>query len=218
MKVNFKIFGNLELNAYICAVITDKTEVISDVTNLNYITIMQNFKINGKLGEFEISLPENLSEISNEYLKECTNFIHPAPNYALVGIVYKDSLNLVLTSAKKNQPANVAVIPVFIKAGETDSEFIKSLKIGDKVVIAASDLSIGNHINSPYNKITPNNIINLCDGDRNITKEAMLSNSVVCFLDFKLVPVSAIHSYLETTPNKFINPFIRKVTSNVGEA
>ena len=51
---------------------------------------MKNFKVNGALGEFELSLPESLEEIPVEYFKECTDFVHPAPNYALVAIVYKD--------------------------------------------------------------------------------------------------------------------------------
>ena len=48
--------------------------------------------------------------------------------------------------------SDVAIIPVFVKMGETDSEFAKTLNMGDRIVIAGSDLSLGHHINSPYNK------------------------------------------------------------------
>lgn len=179
---------------------------------------MNTIKVNGNLGEFELNLPENLDEISNEYLKQCTDFVHPAPDYALVGVVYKDALSLVLTAAKKNKPANVQVIPIFIKAGKTNYEFINSLTLGDKVVVSASDLSIGHHINSPYNKITPQNIINVCEGDREIYKDALTFNKPICFLEFKLVPISAIHANLDKTANSFVNPFIHKVNTNMGEA
>lgn len=179
---------------------------------------MKTFNVNGKLGEFEINLPESLSEISNDYLKSCTDFIHPAPNYAVVAIVYKDSLSLVLTSAKKKQPTNVSIIPVFVKAGETESQFINNLKMGDKVVVSGSDLSIGHHINSPYNKITPNNIINIVDGDKEIYSKAIAMTTPVCFVEFKLVPVSAIHANLDKTANSFINPFVKKATDNVAQA
>lgn len=179
---------------------------------------MKTFKVNGNLGEFELNLPESISEISNDYLMNCTDFIHPAPDYAVVAVVYKDSLSLVLTAAKKNKPANIAVIPVFIKAGETSSEFINNLSIGNKVVIAASDLSIGHHINSPYNKITPQNVIDVCDGDKEIYKDAILMQKPVCFIEFKLVPVSAIHANLDNTATSFINPFVHKVTTNIAEA
>lgn len=179
---------------------------------------MKNFKVNGNLGEFELNLPESLEEITNEYLQNCTEFIHPAPDYALVGVIYKDSLSLILTSAKKGKPANVAVIPIFIKAGKTDSEFANNLKLGEKIVVAASDLSIGHHIKSPYNKITPQNIIDVCEGDKEIYKDALGMHRPVCFVEFKLVPISAIHAQLDKTANSFINPFIHKVLTNSGEA
>jgi hypothetical protein len=172
---------------------------------------MKTFKIDGKLGKFEITLPEELSEISNEYLAECTKFVHPAKDYALVGVVSKENLNVILTAARKNQSVNVPIIPIFIKAGDTDCELVKNLKIGTRVVVAGSDLSIGNHINSPYNHITTTNIVRICEGDRNITRETLVLNRPVCFLEFKLVPVSAIHAVLDVTPNKYEDPFIKPI-------
>lgn len=179
---------------------------------------MKTFDVKGNLGEFTINLPESLEEITPEYLTKCTEFVHPAPNYALVAVVYKDSLSLVLTSAKKNKPANVSVVPVFIKAGECEDGFIKSLELGNRVVVAASDLSLGHHINSPYNKITPANIINLCDGDKEIYSKAILMQSPVCFVEFKLVPINVIHASLDVTKNSFINPFIIKADSSTPQA
>ena len=82
---------------------------------------MKTFKVNGKAGSYVINLPQSLKEIGTEYLSDCTKFINPAPNYAVVAIVYKDSLSLVLTAAKKKTPVNAAVIPVFVKAGDSDS-------------------------------------------------------------------------------------------------
>lgn len=179
---------------------------------------MKNLKINGNHGRFTINLPESLREISVDYLKECTDFVQCAPNYALVGIVYKDSLALVLSSAKKNKPAQIAIVPVFIKCGETDSDFIKSFNTGDRCVIAASDLSIGHHIKSPYNKITPDNIVTICEGDKNIYSESIIMQTPVCFLEFKLVPINAIHAKLDDTKNAFVNPFVSKDTIIAGEA
>ncbi len=172
---------------------------------------MKSFTVNGNVGSYFITLPQSLEEVGTEYLSDCTNFINPAPNYAVVAVVYKDSLSLVLTTFKKKTPTNMAVIPVFIKSGVTDSEFINSLNLGDRVVIAGSDLSIGHHINSPYNKITPTTICSICDGDKDIYKKAMSMQELVCFVEFKLVPISAIHAKLDTTPNEYVNPFIDKV-------
>lgn len=171
---------------------------------------MKTFDVKSNLGEFTINLPESLEEITSDYLINCTEFVHPAPNYALVAVVYKDSLSLILTSSKKNKPANVSVIPVFIKAGECEDKFINGLEVGNKIVVAASDLSLGHHINSPYNKITPTNIVNLCDGDKEIYSKAILMQTPVCFVEFKLVPINTIHACLDNTKNSFINPFIVK--------
>ena len=169
---------------------------------------MKTFKVNGKAGSYVINLPQSIKEIGTEYLSDCTKFINPAPNYAVVAIVYKDLLSLVLTASKKKTPVNAAVIPVFVKAGDSDSEFIKSINLGDRVVVAASDLSIGHHIGSPYNKITPSIIASICDGDKDIYREAMTMQELVCFVEFKLVPISAIHAKLDDTPKRYINPFI----------
>ena len=179
---------------------------------------MKNFLVNGNLGRFNINLPESLEEISLEYLNSCTTFVHPAPNYALVGIVYKDSLSLILTASKKTRPTNVSIIPIFIKAGQSDSDFINDLKLGDKIVIAGSDLSLGHDIKSPYNKITPDNVVSLCEGDKEIYKDALGMNKPVCFLGFKLVPVNAIHGKLDKTANSFENPYINKARITVYDA
>lgn len=178
---------------------------------------MNSFKIDGKLGSFIVNLPENVEEISKEYLDKCTEHVHPAPDYALVGVVYKDSLALVLTAAKKNKPANIPIVPLFIKAGKSDSEFINSLTLGDKVVIAGSDLSLGHHIKCPNNKITPDNVINVCEGDKNIYQQALLNQKPVCFLEFKLVPVCTIHAQLNNAKVSFNNPYIFKAPADITE-
>lgn len=172
---------------------------------------MKTFNVDGTNGRYYVNLPQSVEEIGVDYLKTCTDYIQVAPNYAVVAIVYKDSLSFVLTASKKKTPTNIAVIPVFIKSGDCDSEFIKSLNIGDRIVISSSDLSIGHHINSPYNKITPNHVINVCDGDKDIYKEAIAVKEPVCFLEFKLVPISAIHAKLGETSAKYVDRFIGKV-------
>ena len=169
---------------------------------------MKAFKVNGKAGSYFIELTQNLEEIGTKYLDDCTKFINPAPNYAVIAVVYKDLLSLVLTASKKKTPVNAALIPVFVKAGDSDSEFIKSINLGDRVVVSGSDLSIGHHISSPYNKITPSTISVICDGDKDIYRESMTMQEPVCFVEFKLVPISTIHAKLDDTPKGYVNPFI----------
>lgn len=175
---------------------------------------MKTFKVNGDAGSYLITLPQSLNEIGTDYLKQCTDFINPAPNYAVVAVVYKDSLSLILTAYKKKTATNMAVVPVFIKAGTNDSKFIKSIELGDKVVVSGSDLSIGHHIQAPFNKITPTIITALCEGDKDIYKEAMLMTEPVCFVEFKLVPISAIHAKLDDIKTSFNNPFVTNVSKD----
>ena len=70
---------------------------------------MKTFKVNGDAGSYLITLPQSLDEIGTNYLKQCTDFINPAPNYAVVAVVYKDSLSLILTAYKKKTATNMAV-------------------------------------------------------------------------------------------------------------
>ena len=169
---------------------------------------MKTFKVNGKAGSYFMQLPQSLEEVGTKYLDDCTKFINPAPNYAVIAVVYKDLLSLVLTASKKKTPVNAAVIPVFVKAGDNDSEFIKSINLGDRVVVSGSDLSIGHHISSPYNLITPSTVSTICDGDKDIYRESMTMQEPVCFVEFKLVPISAIHAKLDDTVKGYANPFI----------
>lgn len=182
---------------------------------------MKTIEVNGKFGSFIFNLPEELSEISKEYFEQCTDFVHPAPDYALVAIVYKDMLSLILTAAKNKKPVNASIIPIFIKAGTNNSAFINSLQLGDKIVVSGSDLSIGHHIHSPRNKITPNNIVRLCEGDTEVYKEALCMEPI-CLVEFKLIPISAIHSKLDNLDANdiYINPFVFSNNTNVsgGEA
>ena len=78
----------------------------------------------------------------------------------------------------------------------------------EQAIVSGSDLSIGHHISSPYNKITPSIIASICDGDKDIYREAMTMQEPVCFVEFKLVPISAIHAKLDDTVKDYVNPFI----------
>ena len=91
--------------------------------------------------------------------------------------------------------------------------------MGDKIVISGSDLSIGNHINSPYNKITPDNIVRVCqNAGKEFYQHTLELQTPICLVEFKLVPIGAIKSKLDKTKNSFVNPFIHKVIAKAGEA
>ncbi len=158
--------------------------------------------------KIEINLPQRFEEITKEYLEDCTAHVSPAPNYVLVAVVYKEALSIILTANKKNKPINTAIIPVFVKAGTSNDEFINSLELGSRVIIAGSDLSIGHHISCPNNEITPNKIVNLCNDNKDIYMDALADITKNYFVEFKLVPASAIHGKLSDSNTVLRNPLI----------
>lgn len=154
---------------------------------------MKHFEVNGNCGRFELNLPQSVAEISNEFLDNCTKHITITPNYALVAIAYKNDLNVLLTAMNKKQPTNVPIVPIAVKLNVPgDNKFYNDIKLGDVVVVSASDLSIGNHIVCPANTLSPSNIAKICEGDRNIYRETIGSDNKIYLVEFKLIPISAI--------------------------
>lgn len=168
---------------------------------------MEKIKVNGKFGEFELNLPQSLAEVPSDYFKACTEFANPAPNYVIVAIAYRSKMALILNAGKKNQPAAVNVTPIFVKAGEIDSEFINSIKCGEKIVVAASDLSLGHHLNCPMNKINPNYITRIFDGNK-YDYNVFADQNEYIFVDFKIVPAHVIHAKLNNESEHNVCPFV----------
>lgn len=177
---------------------------------------MLNLKVNGKAGKFNLNLPTKFNEVSNEYLDNAVKHISVAPDYSLVALVYREKLAVVLNNAKQNKEMNTSVVPVFVKAGTTDSKFIKSIKLGNKVVVTGSDLSIGIHVNSPLNALSIPNIVTICDGDNNVYREAMTNTEYCHFVEFKLVPNVAIKGIISAANFPGIDPYV--VRDNANEA
>lgn len=165
---------------------------------------MQNYSIPTKGGVYEISLPTSLNEITTDYLTRVTNYIQLAPEYSLVAIVYREKLAAILNSIKKGQNINANVVPIYVKGGVTDSKFIKQCKLGNKLVITGSDLSLGIHVNSPLNTISINNIVNVCGSDKNIAMEALKNAEPCFFVEFKIVANNVISAIINNIEKKDI--------------
>ena len=174
---------------------------------------MLKFEINGKNGTFELNLPTSLNEITPEYLKDVTSTIQVADNYSLIGICYREAFSTVIfpnNTKKKN--LTTAVVPLFVKCGKSDNDFINNINTGDKLIIAPSQIALGHHVNAPRNLITINNILNCINGDTKIYQETLKTSEQCYFLEFKLVPNVDINGVYKTDTNThFINPFVTKV-------
>lgn len=148
-----------------------------------------------------IVLPTSLDEISDEYLLALANNIKIADDYSLVGIVYHETLNRIVMSYKTGKKnIKTGVIPIFIKAGKTDVDFIKEAKLKEKLVISSAQLELSYHVNLPGNILNIDRIMSKIVEDLPMTEYQKLIQDVdpthVYFVEFKLVPdvdIIALH-------------------------
>ena len=95
----------------------------------------------------------------------------------------------------------------------TDNEFINSIKLGEALVISPSDISMGHHVNSPANVLTPSFLLNLLRTNVDLNKKLMAVKVPTYFVDFKIVPVCNIHGSIgryEPVSEYYIAPDARE--------
>lgn len=165
-------------------------------------------------GNITLHLPTSIYEITKEYINNVVGNVKIAPNYSLIGVIFKDKLsNIVIARNRNNKNTNINVIPIFVRSGKSDSDFINNLNSCEKLIISASDIMLGHHVSAPRNLITINNILNIIDKDRDGYTKAINISDICYFIEFKLVPNCNIHgSYGEITSN-YNNPFV--VTNSI---
>ena len=178
---------------------------------------MLTLKTNNVRGIYELNLPTSLNEIDESYIIEVTSHIKVDANYTLVGLIYREKLStLVLAATRNKKKSDIAVIPIFVKAGESDSKFINSLNIKDKLIISPSDIMMGYHISAPNNLLTINNILDLIEGDPIANQKFISINEQCYFIEFKLIPNCNIHgAYIQSKVTEFVNPFVTKISEPI---
>lgn len=152
---------------------------------------MLKFKANGKLGNYGLILPTDLKEITPKFLTSITEDVIVANDYSLVAVCYREKLSSIILSLKQNKNLTTAVVPLFVKRGYTEeNKFQPFIEIGDKLLISASQLSLGYHVAVPNNPLNINKLLAYFDGDREAYTRALniTNNSYVYFLEFKIVP------------------------------
>lgn len=176
---------------------------------------MLKFSISGKRGDYDLNLPSRLDEITPDYLLDVTDDVHIADNYVLIAVCYKERLSSVMLANQKKKNLTTAAVPLFVKTGKCENEFVNSIKTGEKIIIAPTQVALGHHVTAPTNLITMNSIITLAEGDSNIYTEALKVSEDCYFVEFKLVPACDINGvYKSGEPKLNFNPFVTK--KNVG--
>lgn len=179
---------------------------------------MKEFVLETGTKKVSFQFPTNLSEITQEYLQQVTANVKIADNYTLVGLVYHETLGSVILARKQSKKGITSgVVPIFIKAGNCDNEFIKSAKCKDKLIIAFSQLSLGHHVAAPTNVISLDYFIRTLDKD--VTVAARYNNNYgkeeCYFVEFKLVPNCDIVGFYDSTKLEPENPYVKVENTEV---
>ena len=172
---------------------------------------MLTLNVNGKQGAFTLNLPTTLTDITEEYIYNVTSHIEVDANYTVVGVIFREKLSTLALAARKNKKnSDIAVIPIFVKAGKTDSEFINNLSIREKLIISPSDIMLGYHISAPRNLLTINTILDIMEGDTEVYNKLIGIQEQCYFIEFKLIPNCNIHGAYKSINNGYNNPFVVK--------
>lgn len=170
---------------------------------------MKEFKLVVGNVEKTYHLPTSIKEIPVSYYENAVKQVIPADNYSVVAIVYHESLASIILAQKQNRKnASIGVVPIFVKTNSKDSEFINNISLGDKLIIASSDLTLGHHVVSPTNELSLDKFISDVNKDTFVAQRYKNNyGSEECyFVEFKLVPNCVIHgaysSEIQATMNK----------------
>lgn len=164
---------------------------------VNYLGLNQTFR-----------MPTSMSEIDMNVIADYVKHVNVSKDYALIAVVFKERPISIVSLSKQNKNASVSGVAVMIKSN-TDNEFINSIKLGEALVISPSDISMGHHVNSPANVLTPGFLLNLLRTNVDLNKKLMAVKVPTYFVDFKIVPVCNIHGSIgryEPVSEYYITP------------
>lgn len=176
---------------------------------------MLKFETNGKLGKVILTFPTSISELTPDYLQRLTEEIKVADNYSLIALCHKEKLSAFIMAGKNHKSEmSTAVVPIFVKKGKTDSDFINRINVSDKLLITPTQMATGLHVNVPGNTLTMGTLLKYIDGDGYAYQNALKESGNVYFIEFKLVPnCDILGIYKHDSNASFENPFAISVDS-----
>lgn len=168
---------------------------------VNYLGLNQTFR-----------MPTSMSEINMNVISDYVKHVNVSKNYALIAVVFKERPISIVSLSRQNKNASVSGVAVMIKSN-TDDEFVKSINLGETIVISPSDIAMGHHINSPANALTPGFLLELLRTNADLNKKLMAVKVPTYFVDFKIVPVCNIHGSV----GKYVPVSQYYIAPNAGE-
>lgn len=177
---------------------------------------MKTFKLINGEKEIVFNFPTSIKEINEDYLKNITDNIVVADNYVLVCLVYHERLgNLILARKQSKKGITSGVTPIFIKAGDENNKFVKSMSIKNKLIIPTSQLMLAQHVIVPNNTLSVDCFINYLDKDNTVaTRYNNKYGDEECYLiEFKLVPSCDIIGFYSSDKLTYVtNPYFEVIS------
>lgn len=164
------------------------------------------FEIEEQKVSKKLVLPTEVNEITPDYLNAIASEINIADDYSIIALVYKKSLSQVVNGITSKQKEVMAkVTPIFVRSGNTNSEFINAIKTAQGIVIDPSAMSLGHHLYSRKNILSVDRVCSILKSKEN--SKTTIPFTEVCFVELKLVPNNEIHAYYGHNSEVVSSPF-----------
>lgn len=170
-------------------------------------------KLESSNAKYAINVPTKENEITKEQLEKLVSNVKLPQYYCIIALRYRVSIFDLVVTAKSNtnKRKSVSVVPLLAKYNE--GELKVDAEIGQRVLIDASDIERGSHLNVST-CVTPDHIASYVDTDEELRKKVISrqlegeNNSNIFCLEFKIVPVSSIKGVVI---GKNIDPYFEKI-------
>lgn len=158
-------------------------------------------KINGK----KVKFPTNIKEITPDYLDLMTKDITVGDDFVLIALCTKVKARKVAIYGVRSNPEKLEanVIPIFVKAGHSNSEFVNSLKTADAIFITKSEIEYGQYVNNAKENLSINNVVELLYNEYNKGLEDLTDDVIT--VSYRLVAANNIHAKRDLTVTSDIN-------------
>lgn len=173
---------------------------------------MVNLKVNYSGAQFELNLPTKINEITNEYLLKVTEHIHVAPDYSLIALVFKERPITIVSAVKQGKNATVNGVALMVKTAVTsDNSFVPNIVCGTQLIMSASDIAMGHHVNAANNTLNPNMLLKLLNDNNDLNKKCMDIMVPTYFVDFKVVPNCNIHGTILNSTKPIADAYFKPI-------
>lgn len=157
---------------------------------------MKVFEVETKENKYTYQLPTSLNEIDESYVLNATKSIEIADNYTLIALVAQETVGSIVLKAKRDsKDSNIPRYAIFIKCGNTDSQFIKKANCKDKLIVDNNTFKmVAQEIKVEGNSLSLYDFANKVNQDHYLFNRYSnnFGNEVCCFIDFAIIPNSEI--------------------------